>query len=186
MLLGMGSRSRSWLASTSLLALACGTSGVAPQTEAPEKRSTPMMQSTDAASGSASAVTVEGLRTKRSESDFTRTVGRAEAAIESRGLTLIARIDHGENAERVGMELRPTTLLVFGNPEVGTRLMQARQRIGIDLPLKLLVWEDERGEVHVAYEDPAWIAERHAVSGEDPVIEKMQTALDGIASEAAQ
>jgi uncharacterized protein (DUF302 family) len=127
----------------------------------------------------------DGFRAMTSSGDFETTVDAARAAIESRGLGLMAQIDHGANAEGVGLELRPTTLFLFGNPEVGSRLMAARQTVGIDLPLKLLVWQDAEGAVHVAYQDPAWIAQRHDVRDMDDIIEKMRGALDGIASEAA-
>jgi uncharacterized protein (DUF302 family) len=125
-----------------------------------------------------------GFRAMASSNDFATTVDAARAAIESRGLGPMAEVDHGANAEGVGLDLRPTTLFLFGNPEVGSRLMAARQTVGIDLPMKLLVWEDAEGAVHVAYQDPAWIAQRHDVRDMDDIVEKMQAALDGIASEA--
>ncbi len=83
-------------------------------------------------------------------------------------MKLFARIDHAAGAADVGSALRPTTLLVFGNPAAGTPLMQAAQTAGIDLPLKALVWQDAAGVVHVSYNDPAWIAMRHGL-GEEPL-----------------
>lgn len=161
---------------------ACGTaSGAAPGAERP-RGDVPMAAASPAIP--ADMPRREGLRTARSANDFPTTVERARAAIESRGLGLVAEIDHGANAERVGMELRPTTVLVFGNPEVGTRLMEARRSMGLDLPMKLLVWEDEDGKVHLAYDDPLWLAERHGVRGMDELLERMRGVLGEIAAEA--
>lgn len=125
------------------------------------------------------------MRTTTSAHDFATTVHRARSAIEARGMTVIAAIDHGANAARVGLELRPTTLLVFGNPQVGTLVMLERQTAGIDLPLKLLIWQDEAGAVRLTYDDPAGIFERHQVQGQSEILERMQGALAGIAAEAA-
>ncbi|NLE87640.1 MAG: DUF302 domain-containing protein [Myxococcales bacterium] len=125
------------------------------------------------------------MRTTTSVHDFATTVDRARSAIEARGMTVIAAIDHGANAARVGLELRPTTLLVFGNPQVGTLVMLERQTAGIDLPLKLLIWQDEAGAVRLTYDDPAGIFERHQVQGRSEVLERMQGALASIAAEAA-
>ena len=135
-------------------------------------------------SAATTASRVEGLHAVRSSNDFATTVQRARAAIESRGLGIMAEVDHAANARRVDMQLPPTTLLLFGNPEVGTQLMQARRTIAIDLPLSLLVWEDDDGNVCVAYDDPAWLAERHALRGREGVVTKMRTVLHEIAAEA--
>lgn len=125
------------------------------------------------------------MRTTTSAHDFPTTVDRARSAIEARGMTVIAAIDHGANAARVGLELRPTTLLVFGNPQVGTLVMLERQTAGIDLPLKLLIWQDEAGAVRLTYDDPAGLFERHQVQERSEVLERMQGALASIAAEAA-
>ncbi|MCB8821049.1 DUF302 domain-containing protein [Microvirga rosea] len=89
------------------------------------------------------------------------TVDRVVALLETKGLTIFARIDHGANADRAGIDLRPTELLIFGTPQAETPLMQARQTVGLDLPLKALAWEDEHGKVWLTYNDPAWLAQRH-------------------------
>jgi uncharacterized protein (DUF302 family) len=113
------------------------------------------------------------------------TIARLEAQIKARGMTLLARIDHAAGAQSVGMPLRPTEVLIFGNPKAGTPLMQASQTIGIDLPLKALVYEDEGGKVWLAYNDPAWLAARHALVDAAPAnITAMTNALRAAADEA--
>src|SRR6266700_612217 len=86
------------------------------------------------------------------------TIDRLEDDVSAKGMTVFARIDHGKGARDVGLELRPTELLIFGHAKTGTPLMQAQQTIGIDLPLKALAWEDAAGKVRLACNDPAWIA----------------------------
>ena len=85
----------------------------------------------------------------------------------SRGMTVMARIDHGAAAAKVGLELRPTEVVFFGNPSAGTPLMQAAQTMAIDLPLRALVWQDAEGRTWLAYNDPEWLAQRHdAIAGD--------------------
>jgi uncharacterized protein (DUF302 family) len=99
----------------------------------------------------------------RSRNSVKVTVDRLEASLKAKGITVFARIDHAAAALAVGMPLRPTELLIFGNPTAGTPLMQVDQTIGIDLPLKALVWEEATGGVWIAYNDPAWLAVRHGL-----------------------
>ena len=108
----------------------------------------------------------DGLITLASNHPVKATMDRLEAALRDKGITLFARIDHAAGAASVDMPLRPTELIIFGNPKAGTPLMQARQSIGIDLPLKMLGWQDAAGEVWLAYNDPAWLARRHGLEGE--------------------
>jgi|ERR1700716_1271141 uncharacterized protein (DUF302 family) len=112
-----------------------------------------------------SAVPDNGLVTLQSSHDFATTLERLTAALEAKGVRVFARIDHAAGAASVGLALRPTTLVVFGNPAAGTPLMQAAQTVGIDLPLKALVWQDAQGAAHLTYNDPAWIAARHGLDG---------------------
>ncbi|MBK8208647.1 MAG: DUF302 domain-containing protein [Rhodospirillales bacterium] len=113
------------------------------------------------------------------------TAERLVAAVTKRGMTILARIDHAAAAANVGMALRPTEVLIFGNPRAGTPLMQAAQTIGIDLPLKALVWEDDRGKAWLAYDDPVWLARRHgATSGAERTLGAMTEALAAVAREA--
>ena len=106
-------------------------------------------------------MTENGLITIRSQSSVKATIDRLEASLEESGVGIFARIDHRAGAISAGMSLRPTEVLIFGNPKAGTPLMQAKQTIGIDLPLKVLAWEDASGNVWVTYNDPAWLAARH-------------------------
>ena len=111
---------------------------------------------------------------------------RVVAAVTARGISVIARIDHAATAAKVGLSLRPTELLIFGNPKAGTPLMQAVQTVGIDLPLKILVWQDEAGKTWLAYNDPAWLERRHgANAGQDAILGAMTRALEAIVEEAS-
>ena len=113
------------------------------------------------------------------------TMDRLEAAVREHGMTVFARIDHAAGARSVGLPLRPTELLVFGDARVGTYLMQAAQTMGIELPLKALVWQDEAGLTWLAYGDPRAAAARHGVAAElATVTTKMLTALAELAARA--
>lgn len=109
----------------------------------------------------------DGLVTKRSGAGPAQTLERLEAAVRARGMNVFARIDHAAGAREAGLALRPTTVVIFGNALGGTPLMQAAQTLGIDLPLKALVWQDAAGATFVAFNDPAWLAARH---GLDPAV----------------
>ena len=123
-----------------------------------------------------------GLITLASARGVKDTIDAVDAAVTSKGLTIFARIDHAAGATEVGLTLRPTLLLVFGNARGGTPLMQADQRIGIDLPLKMLAWEDAAGKTWLSYNDPAWLAQRHGIGhGADPTVQALTAALDAIA-----
>jgi uncharacterized protein (DUF302 family) len=128
-------------------------------------------------------MTVEGLVTTSSKFDPKETADRLVAGIAKRGMSVFARIDHAAAAAGVGMELRPTEVFLFGSPKGGTPLMQAEQTMGIDLPLKVLVWQDEAGQVWLSYNDPRWLGKRHGV-GLDQILNAMATALADIAKEA--
>ncbi len=111
-------------------------------------------------------MSIEGLTTIRSAFGPEETASRLEAALKAKGNAILARIDHAAAAEQAGLTLDPTLLLVFGNPRVGTALMQACQTAGIDLPMKALVWQDSSGQTWLSYNEPGWIAERHGVAAE--------------------
>src|SRR6201996_6845966 len=106
-----------------------------------------------------------GLISIKSSFPVKETIDRLAHVVESKGLTVFCRIDHAANAVGAGLSLRPTEVLIFGNAKGGTPLMQANQTIGIDLPLKALVWQDASGETGLSWNDPAWLAARHAASG---------------------
>src|SRR6478736_7385772 len=109
---------------------------------------------------------VEGLTTVPSRFGPKETMDRLETEIRTKGLEVFARIDHAAGAAEVGLNLRPTELIIFGNARGGTPLMQSVQTIGIDLPLKALVWEDAGGKTWLSYNEPSWIARRHGVRNE--------------------
>ena len=127
-----------------------------------------------------------GLVTVRSRDSVKQTVDRLEAALTAAGVTVFARIDHAAGAASVGMALRPTELLIFGNPKAGTPLMQARQTIGIDLPLKILGWEDEAGAVWLTYNDPAGLATRHGLGAETQASAEMAAMLSKLVTAATE
>ena len=106
---------------------------------------------------------IDGLTTVLSNVGPKETMDRLEVEIKSKGLTVFARIDHAEGAAAIGMSLRPTELIIFGNAKGGTPLMQANQTVGIDLPLKALVYQDDDGKTWLAYNNPSWIAQRHGL-----------------------
>lgn len=123
---------------------------------------------------------------KKSNHDVATTVDRLETIVSEKGITVMARVDHAENAEKVGMELRPTQLLIFGNPKLGTTLMQENQQIGLDLPMKVLVWEDGDGQVWIAYMEPEELAEEHGIDDDHEVVKKLAEALDAFTGAAAE
>jgi uncharacterized protein (DUF302 family) len=107
-----------------------------------------------------------GLTTIRSSYGPKDTMNRLEAEVQAKGMTVFARVDHAAGAVGVGLSLRPIEVLIFGSAKAGTPLMQSVQTIGIDLPLKALVWQDTSGNTWLSYNDPAWIAQRHGLSGD--------------------
>jgi uncharacterized protein (DUF302 family) len=132
-------------------------------------------------------MTPDGLTACVSSHGPKETMDRLIAAVTSRGMTVLARIDHAAAAVKAGMELRPTEVMLFGNPRAGTPLMQAAQTIGIDLPLKALVWQDADGKTWFAYNDPKWLAKRHqALVGTERSLGAMTDALAAVAKEATE
>ena len=110
-------------------------------------------------------MTADGLITVRSNYGPNETMDRLEAEVKGKGLTVFAHIDHAAGAAAIGLSLDPTDLLIFGNAKGGTPLMQALQTVGIDLPLKVLVWQDAPGQTWLTYNDPHWLAKRHGIDG---------------------
>ena len=123
---------------------------------------------------------MDGLTTIRSRFGPKETMDRLQAEIRAKGMTVFARIDHAAGAAEVGLTLRPTELIIFGNARGGTPLMESVQTVGIDLPLKALVWEDAGGETYLSYNEPSWIAQRHNVANAEPVVSKMAAGLSAI------
>jgi uncharacterized protein (DUF302 family) len=119
-----------------------------------------------------------GLITVASSWSAGETIDRLQAVVTGAGLLVFARIDHAGNAARAGMELRPTELLIFGNPRGGTPLMQDRQTSGIDLPVKALAWQDAKGKVWLTYNDATWLADRHGLgAGSETAIRAIEAGL---------
>ena len=128
---------------------------------------------------------VEGLTSIQSSFDPKEMMDRLENEIRAKGLNVFARIDHAAGAAEVGLTLAPTELIIFGNARGGTPLMQSVQTVGIDLPLKALVWEDAAGKTWVSNNEPNWVAQRHGITDKDAALGKMSELLSAIAREAA-
>ncbi len=129
------------------------------------------------------ASAADGLIAVKSPHSASVTMNRLEEVVKQRGLTVFARIDHAAGAAKIGKTLRPTELLIFGNPQGGTPLMECAQSAGIDLPLKALVWEDASSQVWVGYNDPAYLAQRHGAA-QCPAVENLTKALSSLSSAA--
>ena len=125
-----------------------------------------------------------GLISIKSPHDVKNTADRLENALNAKGMTVFIRINHAEGAHKVGKTLRPTELVIFGNPKVGTPLMQCGQSVAIDLPHKALIWQDQSGQVWLTYNDPKYLANRHSLAGCDEVIKKIEKALGNFAKAA--
>ncbi len=128
----------------------------------------------------AAAGAAEGLIAVKSPLDAKSTMDRLENLAKQRGLNVFARIDHAAGAAKIGKTLRPTEVLIFGNPQGGTPFMECAQTVGIDLPLKALVWEDSSGQVWLGYNDAAYLAKRHEVP-QCAVAANIAKALAGLA-----
>jgi uncharacterized protein (DUF302 family) len=133
------------------------------------------------------AMAVDGLTTIPSNSGARETADRLEAAVKDKGMAVFARINHAAGAAAEGLALRPIEILIFGNARAGTPLMQAEPTTGIDLPLKVLVYEDSAGKSWLSYNQPRWLAQRHGLHGSaDRTIEAMADALSAVAATAAK
>jgi len=125
-----------------------------------------------------------GLISVKSARDVGPTADRLETALKQKGMNVFTRINHAQSAQNIGLQLRPTVLIIFGNPKVGTPLMQCRQSAAIDLPQKALIWQDENGTVWLTYNDPDYLVERHQIAGCDEVVKKIKGALGNFAKAA--
>ena len=128
---------------------------------------------------------IEGLTSIPGSLGPKETMDRLEAEIRTKGLTVFSRIDHAAGAAEVGLQLAPTNVIIFGNARSGTPLMQSAQTVGIDLPLKILVWQDAANNTWLSYNEPRWIGQRHGVAGVESTIDKMADLLAAIAREAS-
>jgi uncharacterized protein (DUF302 family) len=131
-------------------------------------------------------MTDNGLITIPSAYGVEETIDRLASEVKSKGMTIFARVDHAAGAKDAGLSLRPTLLLIFGNAKGGTPLMQDKQQIGIDLPLKALAWEDASGKTWLSYNDLKWLGQRHNLKHEiDPIVNILSTVLGAVAQKAA-
>jgi len=135
---------------------------------------------------SSCAATNAGIISLKSSNNVNITADRLVHALQSKGMTVFNRIDHAKNAKQVGKTLRPTTLIIFGNPKAGTPLMQCRQGAGLDLPQKALIREDASGQVWLSYNDPEYLAKRHRIKGCDKVLGNIGKALGNFAKAATR
>ncbi len=131
-----------------------------------------------------SAAAQGGLISVKSNHDVLTTANRLESALKEKGVTVFARIDHAAGAQHVGQTLKPTLLIIFGSPAMGTPLIQRSRSMGIDLPLKALIWEDNAGQVWFTYNDPDYLARRHGITEMGEAIQKMEQALSNFAQAA--
>ena len=129
-------------------------------------------------------MTVQGLITRQSRHTPAETMRRLIEGVSELGVAILAHVDHAAAAAKAGLELRPTDLLIFGNAKAGTPLMAAGQTLGIDLPLKMLVWQDADGKTWLGFNDPIWLARRHGTQGGEPILSAMHDLLAALAEEA--
>ena len=128
-------------------------------------------------------MTNNGMINKPANHSVDETVGKLRSILQAKGITLFALIDHSGEAEKVGMKMKPTKLMIFGNPKAGTPLMLAAPSSAIDLPLKILVWEDAEGKVWISYNSPAYLQERHGIPSE--LLQNI-AVVEGLAAKAAE
>ena len=114
-----------------------------------------------------------------------KTADRIESILNEKGITIFNRIKHSESAGKIGIELRDTELIIFGNPKLGSPLMKCQQSVAIDLPQKVLIWEDDNAKVWISYNDPGFLGKRHNITGCEDVLLKIEKALAGIAKAAS-
>ena len=128
---------------------------------------------------------INGLINKSSKFSVSQTVDRLETILKEKGITVITRWSHSQHAKEIGVTLRPTELILFGNPKLGSQLFTSNQTAGIDLPMKALAWEDDKGQVWLSYNAPSYISQRHDINDRVTVINKMTNALNKLTDSAA-
>ena len=146
-----------------------------------------ILNSPDSSSSKETITTInaeKGLVTLQSNHSVKDTADKLASIIESKGMTVFARVDHQKNAAGVNLELRPTQVIMFGNPKAGTPLMQCEQSVAIDLPQKILISEDADNKVWLSYNNPDYLKTRHDIQGCDTAIDNISKALSGISQAA--
>lgn len=134
---------------------------------------------------STSVYAVEGMLNVSSDFNVEETANRLENILKEKGMTVFNRIKHSDGANKVGIELRDTELIIFGNPKVGSPLMKCQQSVAIDLPQKALIWKDASAGTWISYNDPRYIEKRHNIDGCEQVILKIEKALANIIKTAS-
>jgi len=132
------------------------------------------------------SIATDGIIDIKSMFGVKETADRLEGILATKGMTIFTRINHSEAAKNVGIELRETELIIFGNPKVGSPLMQCQQSVAIDLPQKALIWKDAQGTVWISYNDPRYLQNRHNIPGCNEIITKISGALAGITKAASE
>ena len=127
-----------------------------------------------------------GLISIKSAHSVSVTLDRLQDLLTKKGITIVTRWQHDTGAKKVGIPLRPTELLIFGNPKLGSHFFTSQQTAGIDLPMKALAWEDENGQVWLSYNDPQYIADRHGIKNRSVIVDKMTAALDKLTRAATE
>lgn len=134
--------------------------------------------------GSNPGFAADGVITVKSNFTVKQTIERLEKVLQEKGMTLFTKIDHAVGAEKADLKLPPATVVLFGNPKVGTQLMQAAPTAALDLPQKALIWQDEKGQVMYSYNDPTYLVKRHAIKDREKVVTKITKVLDMLAQQA--
>ena len=125
-----------------------------------------------------------GMISKKSNFSVKVTLDRLENVLRKKGITIVTRWSHHAGAKKAGIDLRPTELLIFGNPKMGSHFFTSNQTAGIDLPMKALAWKDEKGQVWLTYNDPVYIANRHSINDRPAIVKKMTGALNNLTNAA--
>ena len=126
----------------------------------------------------------DGMITKSSKFSVKVTLDRLENVLKKKGITIVTRWSHDAGASKANIPLRPTELLLFGNPKLGSHMFTSNQTAGIDLPMKALAWQDDKGRVWLTYNDPAYIAKRHKIDNRPKIVKKMTGALNKLTNVA--
>jgi uncharacterized protein (DUF302 family) len=127
----------------------------------------------------------DGMTNVKSKFSVKKTADQLISILNDKGMTIFNRINHSDSAAKIGIEIRDTELIIFGNPKVGSLLMKCQQSIALDLPLKALVWQDQQQKVWISYNAPNYLKQRHQIVGCDKVLAKIEQALVAITTLAA-
>ncbi|MCW8901295.1 MAG: DUF302 domain-containing protein [Gammaproteobacteria bacterium] len=133
-----------------------------------------------------SSATEDGLINKKSDFSVKVTLDRLENVLRKKGITIVTRWSHHAGAKKAGIPLRPTELLIFGNPKMGSHFFTSNQTAGIDLPMKALAWKDDKGQVWLTYNDPVYIANRHGINDRPAIVKNMTGALNNLTNAAVR